>query len=243
MNFDSVVDYDLVKIKEKIYQVSEYLIDFYVTPFLDLAKQYHINNLVNKLGIYIHYYCTQERKVAIIYNDPNIDVTKHNPISYLQIESYNELHHNEIMGAVLNIGLKREVIGDIYCKDGLYLIAINKSHSTYIKDNLVYVSRNKVRVLDTNLIIPETNRIKETVIVSSLRLDNVVSSVFNLSREKAKDAIINKYVFLNFENELEIDKKVLNNSYLSLRGKGKVFIKESVGKTRKDKYILEIERF
>ena len=226
MNFDSVVDYDLVKIKEKIYQVSEYLIDFYVTPFLDLAKQYHINNLVNKLGIYIHYYCTQERKVAIIYNDTNIDVTKHNPISYLQIESYNELHHS-----------------DIYCKDGLYLIAINKSHSTYIKDNLIYVSRNKVRVLDTNLIIPETNRIKETVIVSSLRLDNVVSSVFNLSREKAKEAIINKYVFLNFENELEIDKKVLNNSYLSLRGKGKVFIKESVGKTRKDKYILEIERF
>lgn len=243
MSFDNVMDYDLIKIKEKIYQVKDCLISFYVTPFLDLTKQYHISNLANKLGLYIHYYCNHERKVAIIYNDESLYIEKYNPISYLKIESYEILQHNEIMGAVLNIGIKREVIGDIYCKDNLYLIAVNKMFVEYIKENLLYVSRNKVNVMETSLVIPPLIRTKERVVVTSLRLDNIVSSVFNISREKAKDAILNKIVFLNFQNELKIDQKIPWFCYLSMRNKGKVYIKESVGKTRKDKYILELERF
>lgn len=243
MNFDTVLDYDLIKIKEKIDEVKYYVKKYYVTSFLDLAKQYHINNYVRKCGLFLKYFNEGERKIAIIYNDDSLDINQYNPIEYLKIQSYNELRHNEIMGAVLNIGLKREVIGDIYCKDGKYLIAVNKAFSNYIIENLVYVSANKIKVFLSDEEIPSIERKKESIIVTSLRLDNIVSSVFNVSRELAKQAIENKYVFYNFTNELKIDQRVKMESYLSLKGKGKVLLKEIIGQTRKDKYIVELERF
>ncbi len=234
-------DYDFIKIKEKIFNVIDGVEDYLVTPFLSLPYQMEINNIVSKYGLNIHYYNNGERKIAYIsYND---DYEINNPLKIIKIVTNEELKHNEIMGAILNTGIKRELIGNIYCQDKLYLIEVHARILPFIKENFSYVSNHKINIEDYDGILPESQRKIVNIIVTSMRLDNIVSSVFNVSREKAKEAIINEEVAYNFETKLKVDQKVMFNSYLSMRKKGKVIIKEEIKKTRKDHLVLMVEYF
>lgn len=234
-------DYDFIKIKEKIFNVIDGEIDYIITPFLSLPYQMEINNIVSKFALNIHYYNNGERKIAYIsYND---NYKEYNPIKIIRILTNEELKHNEIMGAILNTGIKRELVGNIYCKNNLYLVEIHERILSFIKDNFNYVSSNKINLEEYDGELPKDEHKIQNIIVTSMRLDNIVSSVFNVSREKAKEAIINEEVSYNFETKLKVDQKVSFNSYLSMRKKGKVIIKEAIKKTRKDHLVLEIEYF
>ena len=237
-------DYNLIKIKEKILEINGPTKDrdYYVTPFLPLSYQYEIEKMLKhiKPQIDIYYFNSGERKVAIL---GNISLKyKLNPIRLLKIKTNDFLKHSDIMGAILNIGLKREVIGNIYT-NRVYLVEVLEHIEDYVVDNLNNISCYRVKVEKTEDEIPSVNSVIKKVIVSSYRLDNVVSSVFNISRELSKKMIINKDVQLNFNNELEVDKRVSPNSYLSCKRHGKVFIIGEVGKTKKDNIILEVKYF
>ncbi len=234
-------DYDFIKIKEKIFNVIDGVDEYVITPFLTLPYQMEINNIVSKYGLNIHYYNDGERKIAYIsYCD---DYQEYNPLKVIKIVTNEELKHNEIMGAILNIGIKRELIGNIYCKDKLYLIEVMEKILPFIKENFSYVSNHKIAIEDYQGSLPPLERKIENIIVTSMRLDNIVSSVFNVSRQKAKEAILNEEVAYNFETKLKVDQKVMFNSYLSMRKKGKVIIKEELKKTRKDHLVLLVEYF
>lgn len=231
-------NYEIIKIKEKILEVYNGEKEYYITPFLSLRYQYEIECLVKKLKLDIYYFNNGERKVAII-GEINKEL---NPIQVLEIETNEELKHNEIMGAVLNIGLKREVIGNIYT-NGCYLVEVLSYIKSYVIENLNYISHYKVKVVESKKEVPEVLYEIKNVIVSSKRLDNVVSSCFNISRELAKVAIINKDVELNFNNDLKVDKVIGDGVYLSCKRRGKVFIIGEKGRTKKDNIILEVKYF
>lgn len=232
-------DYELIKIKEKIYDVKNKKRDYYVTGFISLSFQLELTNLLNKEKIPFKYLNTGERKVLLIsYEDINLN----DQITVLKINTHENLKHNDIMGAILNIGIKREIVGNIYVKDN-YLVEVLSRMKEYVIENLNYVSSYKVTLEEYNEKIPEVEFTEKHVIVSSLRLDNVVSSVFNMSRDLAKKAIINKLVFLNFNNELKADQRVSMNTYLSCKRKGKVIIEKEIGKSRKDNIILLVKYF
>ena len=79
--------------------------------------------------------------------------------------------------------------------------------------------------------------------VASLRLDNVIASAFQLSRAKAADAIRAGIVFVNSMQVEKPDMQVEEGSKLVLRGKGKAFLREVGGRTRKDRITIIIERY
>lgn len=238
MNSNIKNDYELIKIKEKVLEVYNGEKEYYITPFLSLKYQYELECLVKKLKLDLYYFNNGERKVALIGKTSE----ELNPIRVLEIETIEELKHNEIMGAVLNIGLKREVIGNIYT-NGCYLVEVLSHIKDYIIENLNYVSHYKVRVCESKKEVPAVLYEIKNVITSSKRLDNVVSSCFNISRELAKEAIINKDVELNFNNDLKADKVIGDGVYLSCKRRGKVFIIGEKGKTKKDNIILEVKYF
>lgn len=214
---------------------------FYITNFLDLAKQYHIENFAKKLNLNLQYLNQGERKIACISLEKIENISS--PISYLKIKTREELQHNEIMGAVLNVGLKREYIGDIYCQDKLYYLAVIEKYADYLIENVHYISSYKVCLEVTDEKIPQANHEIKTCIVSSLRLDSVVSSIFHVSREKAKEAIFNQEVFYNFSNFLKIEQHISFPCFLSFRKKGKVKIHQVLKSTRKENFVLEVEFF
>ena len=74
--------------------------------------------------------------------------------------------------------------------------------------------------------------------VASLRLDNVVSSAFALSRAKAAEAIRRGIVSVNSVEALKVDQEVSEGDRIVLRGKGKAVLTEAGGRSRKDRIIV-----
>ena len=79
--------------------------------------------------------------------------------------------------------------------------------------------------------------------MASLRLDNVLSSAFCLSRAKAAEAIRAGLVFVNSAPAEKPDLQVKEGDKLVLRGKGKAFLREVGGKTRKERIFIRTERY
>ena len=95
----------------------------------------------------------------------------------------------------------------------------------------------------SQLYIPEakTQFIKDTV--ASLRLDNLISSAFQMSRSKAAEAIRSGIVFINNIQTEKTNAKVNEGDKLVLRGKGKAYLREVGGQTRKDRIFITLERY
>lgn len=234
-------DYDFKKIEDKLYDVRYGDLDFFISPFLNLPYQLALENAAKKLSIPYLELNSGERKVVVFGSVKKQEII--NPIIVFKIKTFEALKHNEIMGAILGLGIKREMVGNIYAKDGIYMFEALEQMSSFIQENLNYVSRYKVNIELTSEVVP-TNILKEDkIIVSSLRLDNVVSSAFDISRDKAKEMIENEEVQYNYSADLKCDQKIEIPSFLSCRRKGKILITEIDGKTKKDKIILKINKY
>ena len=78
---------------------------------------------------------------------------------------------------------------------------------------------------------------------NSLRLDNVISELARCSRNKALDIINTERVFVNFECETKKTKQIKPGDMVTIRGKGRFFIKEIIGQTRSGRTVIKIEKF
>ena len=71
----------------------------------------------------------------------------------------------------------------------------------------------------------------------------MISSAFRLSRAKAAEAIRSGLVFVNSMQTEKPDAKVEQGDKLVFRGKGKAYLREIGGQTRKDRTYILIERY
>lgn len=171
-----------------------------------------------------------------------------NPLTVIKImkDKFSTLSHRDYLGSLMGLGIKREMIGDIVVNDsGCYIICM-KSISKFIMQNLERIGRGtaKMQEVDFSQICQQNVSVQEMFLsVSSLRLDNIVGSVFNLSRNSANEKILGGIVFVNGEQKLKNDFRVQQNDKIVLRGKGKAVIFEIVGESRKGKIQLKIHRY
>ena len=82
-----------------------------------------------------------------------------------------------------------------------------------------------------------------SIIVPSLRLDNIVSDLAKTSRSKAAQIINQERVFVNGQNETKLSKQLKLNDVITIRGKGRFIIKELTGTTRSGRTVIKIEKY
>lgn len=172
------------------------------------------------------------------------------PIKAIKIE-YNEkfsknLTHRDFLGSILGLGIKREKIGDILAFQGYCIVFVEVTIADYISYNLEKVRHTKVKssiVQPEKLADIEVKMEERTIIISSLRLDAVVSGAFGISRSKAAELINADKAFLNWQNETNTSKSVSEGDILTLRGTGRIKVDEIAGKTKKDRIVLNITKF
>lgn len=159
---------------------------------------------------------------------------------------YKKLSHRDYLGSVLGLGLERKVIGDIIvCEDGAD-ISVSRPIAEFLELNLKQIGRVNVSceilpIEELRTAEIKTQRKNDTV--ASLRLDNIVSSAFNLSRAKAQDAIRRGEVNVNQNECTRTDYEVKLNDKVSLRHFGKVMLSEIGGESRKGRICITIEKF
>ncbi|MEE3343311.1 MAG: YlmH/Sll1252 family protein [Bacilli bacterium] len=167
-------------------------------------------------------------------------------IRLFEIISYYPLSHSEILGSLFGLNITDEVFGDIIIWDNKYYFFTVDKISNFIKDNLVMIGNKSVKVKEVDLNTLDNykkNYEEMELIVSSLRLDTVLSRIIGTNRDKIKIKMKNKEIVVNY-------KIINNNSYnlhegdvFSIRRYGKYKYIGIVKMTKKDNYIIKILRY
>lgn len=175
-----------------------------------------------------------ERKIIII-GEELVDIEKQDFLCVIRVKSDTALSHRSVLGSILGLGIKREMVGDIIVQDNLCDIIVVKNISEYVINNLKTVGRDKVNVSEisfSELLIPEDNSKEINTTVSSLRVDAVISAGYGISREKSAALIKGEGVKINHILIKSAVKVVHVGDIISVRGKGRIEI-ANIGGTSK----------
>ena len=166
-------------------------------------------------------------------------------ISPLMLKFANDFSHRDVLGAIMHLGIERNVIGDIIVKDKFAYVYCESSISNFILEHLEKVRNTNVKCEIVDLAIPECapNLKEEKVIVASLRLDALICAVFKLSRKEVLEYFRGKKVFLDYTLVENNSAKVKEGSIISVRGFGKICFKQICGETKKGRIMVIYDRY
>ncbi|GAF22199.1 MULTISPECIES: RNA-binding protein [Shouchella] len=153
------------------------------------------------------------------------------------------LSHRDVLGALMNSGLKREKFGDIIVQEDSFTFATAVDTAVYVRATLDQVGKTSITLEEADTIDVEEERWQtDHVLVSSWRLDTVLAAVYHLSRSKSVEAITKGYVKVNWKPVDQSSYSLSVGDYLSLRGYGRAKVLEENGQTKKDKVRLTVGR-
>ncbi len=144
----------------------------------------------------------------------------------------------------MGAGIKREMLGDIIINGGdAYVFCIN-TVTDYICNTVEYIKRTKVKCTAADRLPEEfsVSSVTEEHIISSMRLDVIVASVYNLSRSDAKRLFDGEKVFINGRNA-ENSSLIKNGDIVSVRGCGRFRFIEILRSTKKGKLVAGTEKY
>lgn len=216
------------------------------TEALSLITHQKYNQIVNiiKEGGYDN----GERARLIFINKQWGEYDRDQLVKALVIEHRKQdtIGHRDILGALMNMGIERNTIGDIETKGANPTLVCLPEIGQYIIDNLRKIGNVGVIVR----VIPLEQlgvRIEELeimhIIASSMRIDCLVAEVFNQSRSEASNLIQQGKVSLNHKLVIKQDDNVEEGNTIALRGMGKVKVLGIDGKTKKNRIKLVIGRY
>lgn len=187
-----------------------------------------------------------ERKRAFLFPpflEPTLEDYQLSAYKVHYPQKFVQLTHPDLLGAMMALGLKRDKFGDIYIQDEEIHIVIASEISSYVEANLQNVGRAQIRLEAISLekLMSEKEEWMEKFITaSSLRLDVILSEIYQLSRSKIVPLIETKKVKVNWKIIEQPSFQVQTGDYLSVRGLGRSKLVDVLGKTKKDKWRLEI---
>ena len=238
-----------IELKNKMFKVidkANNTIKKYEINKTEFMNPYEIKNAISILNSNhdIKYtidggYDEAERSVIFIYPYYNEYEDIEEKLRYIQIEGnfkFKTVSHKDYLGSILNLGIKREKIGDIIVHENFAQIIVSADICDFIIFNLEKISRNNVKLKEIKKeeIIKNKVEYKEISFTSSSkRIDSIISGVYNISRQESIKYISSERVYMNYEKIGSASKEVEENSLVSTRGKGRVIITDLSGITSK----------
>ena len=166
-------------------------------------------------------------------------------ISPLSVKFAEKLEHRDYLGALLNLGVDRSVIGDIVVQEKAAWFFCQNKMTEFFLENLC-------RVRHTNILITkveDSDEFPRPVLESvsgtcaSVRLDSLISLAFKTSRSSMVSYIEGGQVFVN-------GKLITSNGYepkdgdiISVRGKGRFIFDGVSHQTKKGRCSVRIMRY
>ncbi len=151
------------------------------------------------------------------------------------------LTHRDFLGAIMNLGLNRDVVGDIFPgPDSSAYIVCKSEIGDYILKQLGQVRHTPVNISRTDHVPEECQpRTEELCIsVASLRLDAVVAQLTKTSRQGSMAYFQAGKVFLNGMEVRGFTRPIRDGEQLTIRGKGKFVFRGISHMSKSGKYVL-----
>ena len=112
-------------------------------------------------------------------------------------------------------------------------------------NNLKVIGRDKISIKEISfdeLIIPEDSSKEVKTTVSSLRVDNIISAGYGVSREKSSALVKGELVKLNHVVIKSPVKTVHEGDIISVRGKGRLEVREIGGTSKSGRIKIVLAR-
>ncbi len=168
------------------------------------------------------------------------------PISPLLISDVSGLSHRDILGSALGLGIKREMLGDIFIDSQRAVLMCDSQVSDFLLMNLKTIGRKKVEVslCPAKIAVSlERKFVLTRHVIASLRLDAVVGAAANLSRSEAAASISGGNVSVNFATTEDLSKKLCVGDVISIRHHGRFVLETICGETRKGRLAVELKKY
>lgn len=155
-------------------------------------------------------------------------------LAVVSTESHAELEHRQILGSLMGLGLKRELIGDIRLGIQGMIVAVVEEIADYLLQEWRKAGRANIRVerIQGELCLREDPGEERRITVASSRIDAITASGFNVARGVVQEWINQGKIK---RNDLMISKPDLEakpGDIISCRGQGRLRFGE-VRETRK----------
>ena len=170
------------------------------------------------------------------------------PLSVLKITATNKkvYSHRDYLGAILSLGIKRELTGDIITGDECAYVFCHIEIADYILYNLEKVANARVvieKCSSSEVEVPQRSFKQKDDTVASMRIDCIISSALNMSRGNSLEAIKRGFVTLNYEEVESASANVGDGDVISVRGYGKFIVETDGLLTKKGRYHIHIKQY
>ncbi len=230
------------ELAQKCYQNNQYTF----TGFLGLADAADFYEIERELS-YVPYTVwggteQAERVIIRFGSEQQLGYEEPFPIVCLKISPLaekfaDELTHRDYLGALMNLGIERDTLGDILLSEKTAWLFCMSSMAEYIKENLTRIKHTAVLCEEADSAPDLTGKdIQELKIqIASERIDGVIAKVYHLSRSEALELFRQKKIFVGgrlCENNSQLLKA---GDTVSVRGYGKFEFAGETGISKKGK--------
>lgn len=220
------------------------------SKFLNISEQSEVQ--MQKYPVKYHFfggYENAERNIAVFGND-DFGYEPSYPISFVEIAPVNKkfadnLSHRDFLGSLMSLGINREMIGDILVNDNAAVIICVDSVAEYIVNEIDNIKHTTVKCKITDSVpvsvMPEFD--EGELIVSSERIDVLISAVYNMSRNNSQLLIVANKVFCDGREVLSASFVPTVNQIISVRGYGRFVYCGAQRATRKNRIVINIKKY
>ncbi len=153
-----------------------------------------------------------------------------------------DLTHRDYLGALMNLGIERDRIGDILARDGEAFLYVMKENADMICRELIRIRHTSVScccvAASSCTILPTFREMEGSV--SSERLDAILAMVYHLSRGKAQELVEQEQVMVDGKTAYSGGYDLKEGSRVSVRGYGKFQYLGVGAQTKKGRFYARI---
>lgn len=213
------------ELKDRSIQFSSYL----ESDFLSLYEQKLISKNINKK--YFTFYggfANCEKAMAVFGDSQEIGYSYDPEICFLHIfpsaiKFSEKLSHRDYLGAIMNLGIRRNTFGDLILKDTDAYTVCKQCIGEHIVKNLLTVKHTSIRCEMIEQIPQEVvpKLTDFSFVVTSERLDSILSAMYKISRSESKALVEHGKVLVDGAEMLKADYTPEEGNIITLSGHGK----------------------
>lgn len=191
-----------------------------------------------------------DRKVIRFGNPAELGYEEEFPIVCIKMTPLikkfsDEFSHRDFLGAIMNLGIDRSTVGDIFLAENEGYVFCLSSIAQYIMENLDKVKHTHIKcekMKDSLRFIKDEGKTLE-ITVTSDRIDVVVAGLYHVSRSESLSYFEKGIVYVNGRLCSSNAKNLKDGDVVNIRGKGKFLYQGIVHTTKKDKYRVSVQLY
>ena len=196
-----------------------------------------------------------ERQLAVFGSEKALGYPPEYPIVVVKVSptagKFSEmLTHRDYMGAILNLGIDRSLIGDIIVRGNDAYVYCLVSIKEFLCDSLTTVRHTDVVCtcaadMENVREIPELQPVlvPVNVNIASERMDSIVAGFTNISRSHIKELFLRQRVLLNGRIITSLSVSPKPGDTITVRGFGKAVYDGVSGKSKKGRLYVTLRKY